>query len=190
MSIWLGLLFGLGGLGSSSAAVVLPLLADDLGISLALAAWTISGYLLLYGVTTAVYGRIADLVGVRGPMLVGVGLMTAGALLSAAAPSFAVLMSGRVLQGAGAAAIPTLGVAVISLRYEGDVRALALGRLAAMTAALSCSGPLIGGVVEQALGWRAVMALPALGLLVISLRRRARGRRRTSDRADPWTRAC
>lgn len=169
VSLSLGLLFGLGASGSSSAAVVLPVLAADLQISLGLAAWTISGYLLLYGVTTAVYGRVADLVGIRGPMMVGVGLMTMGALLSAAAPSFDVLMVGRVLQGAGAAAIPTLGVAVISARYEGGIRALALGRLAAMTAALSCLGPLIGGGVEQALGWRAVMAIPVLGLLAIPL---------------------
>lgn len=184
MSLTLGLLFGLGASGSSSAAVVLPVLGEDLGISLGLAAWTISGYLLLYGVTTAVYGRIADLVGVRGPMMAGVGLMTMGALLSAAAPSFAVLMIGRVLQGAGAAAIPTLGVAVISARYDGGVRALALGRLAAMTAALSCLGPVIGGVVEQTLGWRAVMALPALGLLVIPLIWHALGNTGTGARLD------
>ena len=70
-------------------------------------------------------------------------------------------------QGAGAAAIPTLGVALLSARYHGEVRALALGRLAGIAAALSCFGPLVGGVVANEWGWRAVMALPILGLCVL-----------------------
>ena len=72
-----------------------------------------------------------------------------------------------MFQGAGAAAVPTLGVAVLSARYDGEVRGLALGRLAGMAAAVSCLGPLLGGAVEHAFGWRAVMALPILGVLVL-----------------------
>jgi MFS family permease len=64
-STLLGLLFGLAGMGSSSAAVTLPLLGDDLGVDAGLAAWAISLYVLMLAVTTALYGRISDLVGVR-----------------------------------------------------------------------------------------------------------------------------
>jgi hypothetical protein len=60
-----------------------------------------------------------------------------------------------------------LGVALLSARYHGEVRALALGRLAGLAAAVSCFGPLVGGVVENAWGWRAVMALPILGVCVL-----------------------
>ncbi len=163
----LGLLFGLAGMGSSSAAIALPLISDDLGVSVGVSAWTITLYALMLAVTTAVYGRVADLVGVRLPLLVGVALMTGGAIVSALAPSFDVLLVARLLQGAGAAAVPTLGIAVLSARYDGEIRGLAFGRLAGIAAALSCLGPLIGGVVESQFGWRAVMALPILGLLVI-----------------------
>jgi MFS family permease len=167
VSVLLGLLFGLAGMGSSSAAVALPLLGDDLGVSVGVAAWTISLYVLMLAVCTAVYGRVSDLVGVRLPLLVGISLMTTGALLAALAPTFTVLLLARLLQGAGAAAVPTLGVAVLSARYDGRVRGLALGRLAGMAAAVSSLGPLAGGLVEGAFGWRAVMALPILGLAVI-----------------------
>ncbi len=68
----LGLLFGLAGMGSSSAAIALPLISDDLGVSVGVSAWTITLYALMLAVTTAVYGRVADLVGVRLPLLVGV----------------------------------------------------------------------------------------------------------------------
>jgi MFS family permease len=167
VSVLLGMLFGLAGMGSSSAAIALPLLGDDLGVGVGDATWTISLYVLMLAVTTAVYGRVSDLVGVRIPLLVGIGLMTAGALVAAFAPTFEVLLVGRLFQGAGAAAVPTLGVAVLSKRYDGQVRGVALGRLAGIAAALSCLGPLVGGVVEHAFGWRAVMSLPILGVLVL-----------------------
>jgi MFS family permease len=163
----MGLLFGLTGLGSASAAVVLPLLGRDLGIDVGHASWTISLYALVLAVATPAYGRLSDLVGVRLPLLVGVCLMSLGALLAAAAPSYAVLLAARVLQGAGAAAMPTLTVAAVIHRYDGAARALALGRLAGVTAALSSVGPLVGGVVADVVGWRAVLALPVLSLLVV-----------------------
>jgi DHA2 family metal-tetracycline-proton antiporter-like MFS transporter len=167
VAMLLGLLFGLAGMGSSSAAVTLPILGSDLGVDAGLAAWTISLYVLMLAVTTALYGRISDLVGVRAPLLAGLVLMSVGALVAALAPSFAVLLGARVLQGAGAAAVPTLGVAVLTERYSGEARGFAFGRLAGVAAAVSCMGPLIGGVVEAAFGWRAVMALPILGALVV-----------------------
>ena len=162
-----GLLFGLAGLGSSSAAIALPVLAEDLGVGTGVSAWAISLYALMLAVATAVYGRVSDLVGIRAPLLFGVGLMTIGAVIGALAPSFPVLLAGRLLQGAGVAAVPTLGVAIISARYSGEVRAVALGTVAGVAAAVSCLGPLAGGAVTDLLGWRAVIALPVLGVLLV-----------------------
>ena len=167
VSLLLGLLFGLAGMGSSSAAVALPLMGAEFGIDIGAATWAISLYVLFLAVTTAIYGRVSDLVGVRLPLIVGIGLMSTGALVAAVAPTYDVLLVARMFQGAGAAAVPTLGIAVLSGRYDGEIRGLALGRLAGMAAAVSCLGPLLGGVVEHAFGWRAVMALPILGVLVL-----------------------
>ena len=173
VSVLVGALFGLTGLGSSSAAIALPVLAEDLGVSTGISAWAISLYALMLAVATAVYGRVSDLAGIRRPLMFGVGLMSAGALAGALAPSFGVLLAGRMLQGAGAAAIPTLGVAIISARYDGSIRAAGLGRVAGVAAAISCLGPLVGGVVADLLGWRTVIALPVLGLLLVPLLWRA-----------------
>ncbi|MBW3537241.1 MAG: MFS transporter [Actinobacteria bacterium] len=165
-----GLLFGLAGMGSAAVAVTLPAIAADLGLSTGGASWIISLYALMLAVATAVYGRIADLAGIRAPLVVGVGLMTTGALLGALAPTYEVLLAARLLQGSGAAAVPVLGMAVVSARYDGAVRTTALGRVAGTAAAVSALGPLAGGVVEDLVSWRAVVALPALGLAVASLR--------------------
>jgi MFS family permease len=167
VAVLVGLLFGLAGTGSAGVAVALPALADDLGQTAGGSTWVISLYALMLAVATAVYGRVADLAGIRRPLAVGIALMTTGAVVGSFAPSYEVLLSARLLQGAGAAAVPTLGMAIVSARYEGAVRSGALGRVAGVAAAVSCLGPLAGGVVTDLFGWRAAVALPVLGLLVV-----------------------
>src|SRR3712207_1110693 len=153
-----GSLFGLAGMGSAAVAVTLPAIAADLDLTTGGVSWVISLYALMLAVATAVYGRIADLAGIRLPLVVGVGLMTAGAVLGGLAPSYPVLLGARLLQGMGAAAVPVLGMAIVSAKYEGAVRTAALGRVAGTAAAVSALGPLVGGLVADVAGWRAVVA--------------------------------
>jgi len=179
-----GLLFGLAGMGSAAVAVTLPAIAADLDLSTGGVSWVISLYALMLAVATAVYGRVADLAGIRLPLLVGVGLMAGSAVLGGLAPSIEVLLAARLLQGTGAAAVPVLGMAIVSARYEGAVRATALGKVAGTAAAVSALGPLAGGLVADLAGWRAVVALPALGLLVVPALWRALPTRGTGARLD------
>jgi len=179
-----GLLFGLAAMGSAAVAVTLPAIADDLDLTTGSASWIISLYALMLAVATAVYGRVADLAGIRLPLVFGVGLMAGSALLGALAPSYELLLAARLLQGAGAAAVPVLGMAIVSARYEGGVRTTALGKVAGTAAAVSALGPLAGGLVEDALSWRAVVALPALGLLVVPALWRALPTAGTGARLD------
>jgi MFS family permease len=173
VAVLVGLLFGLAGMGSAAVAVTLPAIADDLGLSTGGSAWIISLYALMLAVATAVYGRVADLAGIRLPLTVGVGLMASGALIGALAPSYPVLLAARLLQGAGAASVPVLGMAIVSAKYAGAVRTAALGRVAGTAAAVTALGPLAGGGVADLLSWRAVVAFPALGLLVVPVLWRA-----------------
>lgn len=167
LTVLLGLLFGLAASGASAMAVALPALAEDLDLSRSTSAWVLSGYALTLAVTTALHGRIADLVGIRLPLVLGVCVMAAGSIAAALAPSFPVLLGARLAQGAGAAAIPVLATDLLSSRFSGSDRSAALGRLAGVGAAVSSLGPLLGGVLEVAGGWRLTALLPALGLLLI-----------------------
>jgi len=179
-----GLLFGLAGMGSAAVAVTLPAIAEDLDLTTGGVSWVISLYALMLAVATAVYGRAADLAGIRLPLLVGVGLMAGSAVLGCLAPNVEVLLAARVLQGAGAAAVPVLGMAIVSARYDGAVRTTALGQVAGTAAAVSALGPLAGGLVADVAGWRAVVALPALGLLVVPALWRALPTQGTGARLD------
>jgi MFS family permease len=184
LAILLGLLFGLTGSSTSAVTVALPELAADLGVPPSTAAWTVSGYAVALAVATATHGRLADMVGIRAPLCLGVAAMAVGALASAVAPTFPVLMGARVLQGLGAAAVPVLATALVSVRATGQAQAAALGRVAGLSATISALGPLAGGALEAVGGWRAPFALPAVGAAALPLLWRAASPGGTGERID------
>lgn len=167
VAVLVGVLFGISSMGPSAPTVVLTPMADALGVDVSTTVWTVSVYVLVLAVATALHGRISDLVGVRLPLAAGIGLMSLGALVAACAPGYAWHLAGRVVQGLGAAAVPTLGVAALTARYDGALRSRALGWMAGAGALVGGMGPLVGGAVEAVLGWRGVMAVPVVALLVL-----------------------
>jgi MFS family permease len=185
VALRLGVLFGLAATGSSATAVVLPDLQAGLRLAYPAAAAVLSMYALALAVTTAVYGRVADVVGIRKPLVAGVLVMAAGAALSAAAPVLPLLLIGRLLQGAGAGSVPVLATALISARFTGRSRTTALGRVAGASAAVSALGPLLGGAIAAVGGWRAVVALPAVGLLLLPSVARSAPSAGVGGRVDP-----
>jgi MFS family permease len=112
----LGILVALTVLGSSAVAVALPAVGEELGLDLAGRAWVLAAFSLAFSITTAWFGRLADLAGLRLPLRIGILLFAAGSVLAAAAPGFPLLVAGRLLQGAGAGAVLALpGVALLLL---------------------------------------------------------------------------
>jgi MFS family permease len=188
-SLLLGVLFGLTGMSTSAVTVALPQLAADLGITATGAVWMVSGYTVSLAVATPMHGRLADMIGIRAPLCVGIATMTVGAAAAALAPSFPVLIVARVLQGVGAAAVPVLATALVAARMEGSVRAGALGRIAGAAATLGSLGPTIGGAAEAVGGWRLAVAIPVLGALALPLLYKASPSTGTGERMD-WTGAA
>jgi MFS family permease len=165
-SILLGVLVALTVIGSSAVAVALPVLSDDLGLDTSGAAWVLAAFSLTFSISTAVFGRLADLYGLRLPLRVGGLLFAGGSLAGALAPSFAALIAARLVQGAGAGAVPVLVVGIIAARFHDSSRSRALGAITAVVSIVSGSGPLIGGGVTELFGWRAVLALPVLAIVL------------------------
>jgi MFS family permease len=163
-AILLGLLIAPSALGVSTTAVALPTVSEDLGLSHPEAAWVLAGYLLAQATWVALFGRIADMRGTRIALLGGGALIAAGTVLASASWSFAPLLAGRMLQGAGVAASPVAGFSIAAALFDGADRSRAVGVMSAVIAILSGSGSLIGGLLTDGLSWRAVMVVPALTL--------------------------
>jgi MFS family permease len=162
----LGLLVALTVIGSSAVAVALPQLSADLDLDTSGAAWILAAFSLAFSISTAAFGRIADLYGLRLPLRIGGLLFGAGSLAAALAPSFAAIVAARLVQGAGAGAVPVLVLGIIAARFPEEVRSRALAGITIVVSLVSGSGPLIGGAITEWLGWRWVLGLPALALLL------------------------
>src|SRR5690606_36210214 len=100
---------------------------------------------LVLSVCTALYGRLADLYGIRKPLAAGTLLLAAGSVLAALAPTFGVLLVARAIQGLGAASMPSLLTAAVERSYTGGVRNRALAAVTGIAIAVGSIGPLIGG---------------------------------------------
>lgn len=167
VALLLGTLVSLTVIGSSAVAVALPVVRAELQLDQPGTAWVMAVFSLSFAVTTAIFGRMADIRGLRTPLRIGVVLLACGSIAAALAWNFPSLIAGRLLQGAGAGAVPVLALGVLASRYEGVARGKALGALTAVVSIVSGSGPLIGGGITELLGWRYVLGIPALALLIL-----------------------
>ncbi|HEY0084860.1 MAG TPA: MFS transporter [Allosphingosinicella sp.] len=151
----------LASLGTSIANVALPALGDTFDASLAQVKWVVLSYLLAVTAGVVFAGRLGDRFGRRRLLLAGLALFGLSSILCAAAPALWMLVLARVGQGAGAAAMMalTMAMAVEAPGKSGS----ALGLLAAISAAGTALGPAVGGALIALVGWRALFILCAVG---------------------------
>jgi DHA2 family methylenomycin A resistance protein-like MFS transporter len=163
----IAILFGVTGMGSAAVAVALPTLADDLELTAGRAALVVSCYSLALAVGSAICGRLGDLLGIRLPLLVGLGVMVAAACAGALVDSLPALIATRTLQGLGASAIPALTLAAVQALFAGDARARALATYAGVGGTVNALGPVIGSALVDPFGWRPVVAIPLVTLALV-----------------------
>lgn len=141
-------------LDSNLVAVSLPSIARSLDASFTEVEWVISAYVLPFTALLLAAGTIADLKGRRRAVLIGLGLFTAASVLCGLAPSVLLLNLGRSLQGIGAAFLLTAALAVINHAFQGPERARAYAFWGACLGVAITMGPIVGGLINDALGWR------------------------------------
>jgi len=134
------------------ATAVHPLV-QDLG-GFAAFPWLFSIYLLAQAVSVPIYSKLADTIGRKPIMLIGIGLFLLGSVLSGFAWSMPVLIAFRALQGIGAGAVQPMSITIIGDIYTVAERARVQGYVASMWAISSVVGPTLGGVFSQFISWR------------------------------------
>jgi EmrB/QacA subfamily drug resistance transporter len=176
-------------LNVSAPSVTLPDVGRDLGADLSVLQWVVSGYSLALAATLLTAGTLADLVGRRRMFLGGLAGFAAASLLCALAPSALVLIAGRAAQGLAGAVLLSSSLALLAQDFTGTSRAGALGIWGATVAAAFAVGPLEGGLLTEAFGWRAMFVLDgavALACLPVASRRLRESRDPDADGVDWW----
>jgi EmrB/QacA subfamily drug resistance transporter len=160
----------------SGINVAMPFIAKEFGLSAVDLGWVVTAYTLAAAMFLVPFGRLADLVGRKRIFALGIGVNIAGTALGALAPSTFFLILGRAVQGVGGAMIFGTGIAILTSVYPPGERGRALGlNTAAVYAGLSL-GPVLGGFLVHAWGWRSIfwatvpIAAAALALTLVRLK--------------------
>lgn len=150
----------------SSVNVAVPPIAREFGMEAALAGWLTTAMTLPQVALMLPMGRLADIRGRKKTFLYGTLLFTAATGLCAAAPSSAMLLAGRVLQGIGGSMMFGVSMALLASVYPKNEIGRAFGvTISAMFVGMSI-GPYLGGVITDNLGWRAIFGITAFLCLV------------------------
>ncbi|MER6620976.1 MFS transporter [Streptomyces sp. NPDC000931] len=148
--------------------VALPSIGADFGADGHALTWVVVGYTITGGGLLMLGGRLGDVLGRRRILLLGTALFGAASLLAGLAPSFAVLVTARLLQGAGEAIALPAAMAVIVLMFpEGPHRSRALSVWAAVASCGLVLGFVVSGIITELLGWRWIFLVSVPFVLVV-----------------------
>src|SRR5438105_8307189 len=176
-------------LASSVCKLSLPAIAHTFGVGVSGAIeWIIIGYLIVIAAFLLTLGRLADMVGRKPIYEAGLVIFVLGSIFSGAAPSLAILIIARLLQGVGGAFIFAVNTAMITSVFPASERGRALGLNAVVVALGVSAGPTIGGLITQYLSWRWIFYVNVpIGALVflIGMRVLTEPLHRNKERFDP-----
>lgn len=158
----------------SALNLSIPDMGRYFGVSAETVGWLVTAYMLTVAALSVPFGRIADQTGRKRILVIGILLFSAGSAVAAFGFSMWSLILLRVIQGVGGAMIFSTNTSVLVRAFSPEERGKVLGySIAANYAGLS-AGPVIGGLLNENLGWRSVFALTALigaGALIVAARK-------------------
>lgn len=146
-------------LDSTVVNVALPTIGRSLSATLADLQWTVTAYTLTLAALILLGGSLGDRAGRRRIFMVGVIWFALASAACGAAPNAAVLIAARVLQGIGGALLTPGSLAIIQATFDPDDRPAAVGAWSGLGGVASAIGPVLGGWLVQAGGWRWVFLL-------------------------------
>jgi EmrB/QacA subfamily drug resistance transporter len=142
----------------------------DLGASIGQLEWTVSAYTLTFAVLLMTAAAVGDRLGRRRVFAAGLGVFVAGSAACALAPGAGALIAARAVQGAGAAMVMPLALALLNAAVPAQRRGWAMGIFGAVTALAAVVGPVLGGAITQGIAWQWIFWVNVpIGLLAIPL---------------------
>ncbi|MER5324944.1 MFS transporter [Streptosporangium roseum] len=168
-------------------SVAAPAIADGLHSSFAALQWTVDLYVLVLAALMMAAGSISDLLGQRRVFVAGLVIFAVASLACGMAPNTAVLIAARGVQGLGAAAMYATNAALLGSTYTGRDRSVAFGVWGAANGAAAAAGPILGGLLTEHVGWRAIFLvnLPVAAVAaLIAILAIAESRGSTGGRVD------
>ena len=166
MALLLGLLSAVGPFAIDMYLPALPEVASDLKTTEARAALTLTSYFIAFGIAQMVYGPMADAVGRKPPLVIGVAIFLLASVAASLAPSIQWLIAARAVQGFGAATLMAVPRAVIRDMASGPAAARMMAAIMIVISVSPMLAPLTGSIVMAWGGWREIFAVLAVAALL------------------------
>lgn len=158
----------------SIVTVALPKIQMELHVAAAELQWVVTGYALAFGSLLLVGGRLSDLLGRRRLLIVGLTLFAIASLVCGLARWPQMLIAGRIVQGAAGALVSPAALSLLTTWFpEGPGRNRALAIWMAATACGASAGIVVGGLLTEFVGWRAVFLVnpPLIAIMLTQIGR-------------------
>lgn len=154
----------------SSVNLALPAIGKEFGLSAITLNWIVNSYMLSTAVFLLPAGRMGDILGRKKVFTIGIFVFTLTMLLLAFTPGVEWLISLRIIQGVASAMIFGTNLAILSAVFPVGERGRAMGiNVTAVYIGLA-SGPFLGGILTEYLGWRSIFAfLVPMGIISLVL---------------------
>jgi EmrB/QacA subfamily drug resistance transporter len=142
----------------------------DLGASIEDLEWTVNAYNLSFAVLLMTAAALGDRFGRRRVFVGGLALFVAASAACAVSGSVGALVAARAVQGAGAALVMPVALALLTEAFPPERRGAAIGAFSAVTGLAVASGPVVGGAIADGLAWEWIFWLNVpIGLVAIPL---------------------
>ena len=151
-------------------ATALSTIRRDLGASIEQLEWTVNAYTLTFAVLLMTAAALGDRFGRRRLFAAGLGLFAAASAACALAPGVGWLIAARAVQGAGAALVMPLALALLNAAFPPERRGWAMGIFGGVTGLAALVGPVLGGAITQGIAWQWIFWINVpIALLAIPL---------------------
>ena len=155
------------GLDLSVMSVALPSIQAEFGVGMMALQWAVMAYMVAGAALAVPFGAVGDRIGRRRLYLIGTATFVLGSAISALAPGIGVLIVGRALQGIGSGAMGTLALAMLVAMVPREQIPKLIGLWTAVTSGAAALGPLIGGGLVTAVGWRWVFGMNVILMALV-----------------------
>ena len=165
---WLCILSFFSVLNEMVLNVSLPDIANHFNTTPGITNWVNTAYMLTFSIGTAVYGKLSDYINIKKLLIIGISLSCLGSLIAFIGHNhFFILIFGRLVQGVGSAAFPSLIMVVVARNITRKKQGKAFGFIGSIVALGEGLGPSIGGIIAHYIHWSYLLILPMITIVTI-----------------------
>lgn len=149
--------------------LALPSVAHDFGLSAASTSWIVTGYSIIFAISSITYSRLSDFVPIRRLIVIALVSLSAAAIVGLFSDSFVLLLLVRLVQASGAGAIPALSLVLITRYVPLERRGKAMAIIMSAASLGLGLGPVAGGAIVEYIGWHYLFAVTAVTIVLVPM---------------------